>query len=90
MLLPRASEMTSHYEYKLPPTITQEDGRLHRYQLQLYKQAGAPDQQVQVEVTLPASARTVSVHPEPSAQDADTIYFTIELDSDQLITVTYD
>jgi hypothetical protein len=90
MLLPRASELTSHYEYNLPPTVTQEDGQLQRYQLRLYKQAGAPEQQVQVAVTLPAGSRLLSTQPEPSAQDADTIFFTINLDGDQLITVAYD
>jgi hypothetical protein len=90
MLLQRASELTSRYEYDLPSTIIQEEGQFQRYQLRLYKQAGAPEQQVQVAVTLPPGARKVSIQPEPSALDADTIYFAINLDSDQLITVSYD
>ncbi len=90
MLLPKASQLTSHYEYELPSTITQEDGQYQRYELRLYKQAGAPEQRAQVAVTLPTGARMVSAQPQPSAKDADTIYFTINLDSDQSITITYD
>jgi hypothetical protein len=89
MLVPRDSELTSQYRYELPSTITQSNGGEQRYQLNLYRQAGAPVHTVQVAVTLPDGAQLVSAMPEPTAQEADTIYFTINLDSDQVLTVAY-
>lgn len=89
ILLPRSSELTSQYEYELPSTIVKKDGDLQQYRLRLYKQAGTPDQPVQIAVTLPPGAQIDSVSPEPSRQDNGTIYFTIDLDSDQSITVNF-
>ena len=90
MLLPKAAQASSHFQYELPSTITQEFEKYQRYELRLYKQAGASEQKVEVALTLPAGSRLVSTQPQPSAQDGSTVYFTINLNSDQMITITYD
>jgi hypothetical protein len=89
MLVPRDSELTSQYRYQLPATITQNNGRMQQYQLHLYRQAGAPVYPVQVAVTLPDGAQLVSAAPEPTAQESDTVHFTVDLDSDQVLTINY-
>ncbi|NCF67371.1 MAG: DUF4012 domain-containing protein [Chloroflexi bacterium] len=89
MLLPRDAEVTSQYRYELPAAITQKEGQLRHYQLRLYRQAGAPVHPVQVAVTLPYNAQLVSAVPQPTAQEANTVYFTTDLDSDKTLTVTY-
>jgi hypothetical protein len=90
MLLPRASELTSQFTYALPPTITQDEGRHKKYQLRLHKQAGTPAQPVEIAVTIPHGARFLSAQPQPAAVENDTIYFNLDLNSDQTISVTYD
>ena len=90
MLLPRASELTSHYEYELPATITQERNQHRQYELQLYRQAGTAGQQIEVAVSLPDGARFISAEPEPSSRDAGTVYFKVDLAGDQLISLIYE
>jgi len=89
MLLPRGSEVTSQFVYDLPSTIVKNNGKFQQYQLQLHKQAGAAARPVEIAVTLPEGAQFVSAQPEPDLKERDTIHFTIDLDSDNFITVIY-
>jgi hypothetical protein len=90
MLLPRATEMTSQYKYMLPDTITANEGRSRQYQLDLYKQAGITDQEVEIAVTIPPGTQLISAQPEPNVQVGETVTFNFELDSDKTISVTYE
>ena len=89
MLIPRGASLISQYRYQLPATITQVDGQIRQYQLHLIKQAGVSPYQVLVTVTLPVGTKLESVSPELDKKDSTTLQFTIELDSDQWITVRY-
>ena len=89
MLLPRGSEITSEFQYKLPATITRGTAAGRAYTLQLYKQAGIPPHLVQVRITLPSGAAMITAEPQPAARDGRTLFFNITLDKDQQITVVY-
>ena len=89
MIIPQSSELTSQYLYHLPPTITQDAGQFRQYQLHLIKQAGAPAQQVEIQVTIPEGATIASASPDPNRVELDTLHFAITLDRDQWISVTF-
>ena len=84
MLVPKASELQSQYRYTLPATITQDVGRNKQYQLRLYKQAGAPEQPVEIAVTIPQDAKFLSAQPQPTAVENKTIFFNINLNNASL------
>ncbi len=89
MLVPRAGQMTSHYTYQLPSTITKINDATNQYQLILAKQAGIPAHPVEVTVQLPQGTNLAFAEPKPSSISGEEVTFEIELDSDQGILVRY-
>ena len=90
MLVPKASELTSQFTYELPDTITRDVGRQREYQLRIYKQAGSPDEPIEIAVTVPTNTRIITANPTPTRQEGRTAHFSLILDSDQSITITFD
>jgi hypothetical protein len=77
--------------YTTPPLV-ESFGPYHRYRLLIQKQPGMLGELVSVQVTLPASAKIVSVSPEASATYSlgqPIIEFRVELVTDQWIEVVY-
>ncbi|MCB8944126.1 MAG: DUF4012 domain-containing protein [Ardenticatenaceae bacterium] len=92
-LVPIGQTLTSHYRYQLPGSIIQSQGNNHTYQLMLQKQAGSLPPSVQVTVTLPPHSELVSTTPAATAVSeaaaATTLHFSLTLETNSLITVTY-
>jgi hypothetical protein len=89
MLLPRGEEIVSEFRYNLPESVVQTADEGGLYTLQLMKQAGAPPHIVQVSITPPPGKDVTNVSPEPTAVVEDTYIFTVELDSDRVISLAY-
>lgn len=89
MLLPQGEEINSSFRYNLPQSIIQEEGARSEYRLEILKQAGARPHHVQVSVTVPPGKTVIDTFPVPTAVDNDTYIFALELDRDQIISLTY-
>lgn len=90
LLLPRGEEIVSEYQYSLPDSIVQHSGDgLATYTLRLRKQAGARPHHFQVAITPPPGKDVVSTSPDAAAVEGDTYFFSVELDGDQDISLTY-
>ena len=89
MLLPRGGETTSEFHYMLPDSISQATGDTRLYRLQLIRQAGTEPYFVQVSITLPEGASLQEAVPQPVATEGNTYRFTIEMDRDQSIGLSY-
>ena len=89
MLLPRGEEVVSEFHYYLPESVVQQLDGSEKYTLQLMKQAGTPPHIVQVTVTPPPGRSVTAVSPEPTALKGGSYIFTLELDGDTAISMTY-
>ena len=89
MLLPRGEEVVSEFHYYLPESVLQQLDGSEKYTLQLMKQAGTPPHIVQVTVTPPPGRSVTAVSPEPTALKGGSYIFTLELDGDTAISMTY-
>lgn len=89
MLLPRGEEISSEFRYNLPDSIIQREDGASIYTLQLVKQAGTRPTIVQVALTPPPGSTVINAEPEPMAIENNTYIFSIELDQDQTVTLTY-
>lgn len=89
-VLPRGGELQTHFTYTLPPGVvqTRADGS-HSYQLRVLGQAGAGDQALTVAVTLPPSAVSVQTTPAEATIDGRTVTFSLRLEADVDLQVTY-
>ncbi len=77
--------------YRTPPLVIQE-GPYYRYRLVAQKQAGTLAEPLNVQITLPAGARTVYTDPQPAASyslDQPVLEFRLTLTSDRTIEVVY-
>lgn len=88
-LLPWAQTLTSSYTYQLPAGVVNTVNGQRQYQLVVYKQAGTPAQPLEVVVQLPSGAALISAHPKPTAVSGATIIFSVDLDSNQHLHLTY-
>ena len=80
------------YEYTTPPLI-ERVGPYMRYRLLIQKQPGMLQEAVNVQVTLPANARTFSVTPAPVANyalDRPIVEFRFVLNADQWVEIIYE
>lgn len=92
----RASVDYNHSEryqflYHTPPLVIQE-GPYYRYKLLVQKQPGTLAEPLNVQITLPADARTVYSDPPPAASyslDQPVLEFRLTLESDQTIEVVF-
>lgn len=89
LLVMPGEQVTSRYRYHLPDTIVQTDDNEHIYQLMLQKQAGSRPQQAEITINLPPHAEFLSAVPAATAVDGTTIQLSLTLDTNQLITLTY-
>ncbi|MDX1415159.1 MAG: DUF4012 domain-containing protein [Candidatus Promineifilaceae bacterium] len=89
MLVPRGESVTSHYRYQLPQVVTPDEDQAQTYQLQLKKQAGAPSIKTEVTINLPEDTTLISVAPVPTSIDANILFFEVDLNSDQWISIQY-
>lgn len=79
------------FRYSTPPLVTQE-GPYYRYKLLVQKQPGTLTEPLNVQITLPAGARTVYTDPQAAASyslDQPVLEFRLTLTSDQTIEVVY-
>lgn len=92
----RASVDYNHSEryqflYTTPPLVTQE-GPYYRYKLLVQKQPGTLGEPINVQITLPAGARTVYTDPQAATSyslDQPVLEFRLTLTSDRTIEVVY-
>ncbi|MFN2138563.1 MAG: DUF4012 domain-containing protein [Candidatus Promineifilaceae bacterium] len=89
MLLPRGETIESRFQYTLPETVVQQEGETRVYGLEVLKQSGVRPYTVQVSVTLPPASTYISAEPQPLAVEDNTLFFTIELDSDRALSISY-
>jgi hypothetical protein len=89
MLVPRGEEVVSEFHYNLPESVVQSLDGSEQYTLQLMKQAGAPPHILQVTITPPPGRSVTAVSPEPTALRGDSYIFSLELDGDKAISMTY-
>ncbi|MGQ9850010.1 MAG: DUF4012 domain-containing protein [Aggregatilineaceae bacterium] len=79
------------FRYSTPPLVTQE-GPYYRYKLLVQKQPGTLAEPLNVQITLPAGARTVYTDPQAAASyslDQPVLEFRLTLTSDRTIEVVY-
>lgn len=77
--------------YRTPPLI-EAFGPYQRYTLVLQKQPGTFGDQVNVQVTLPANATTITISPEPAASyvlERPILEFLLKLETDQTLEIIY-
>ncbi|GAB4418217.1 MAG: hypothetical protein Kow00106_14180 [Anaerolineae bacterium] len=77
--------------YHTPPLVTQQ-GPYYRYKLLVQKQPGTLAEPLNVQITLPADARTVYTDPSPAASyslDQPVLEFRLTLESDRTVEVVY-
>lgn len=88
-----AFDTSERYQYSYQtPGLIEDFGPYKRYRLLVQKQPGTPGEGINVQVTLPADAQTISVSPEPAASynlDRPIIEFLLNLQSDQWVEVIY-
>lgn len=90
LLVPIGQQTNSDYHYLLPKVIISDENEANQYQLTLRKQAGSQPESTSVSITLPDGATLITSNPLPSAINENTISFDITLDTDKIITLTYD
>lgn len=89
MLLPRGAEATVYFQYELPAEVmsSENDGKVYR--LVIYKQPGTRPEPLQLTVSLPAGAELVQASPAPTDRDGDSLLYTLLLQSNMELSVTF-
>jgi hypothetical protein len=82
-------ELTTHFEYDLPPVARPSEGRW-RYELLIQKQPGTDSPPVSLVVVLPPDAQLLSAVPPPRRVEGTAVTFALELDTDVVIEVIYE
>jgi hypothetical protein len=91
-VVPFDEQIRLEFEYTVPDAV-QEYGLYRRYQLLLQKQPGTRAERANVQITLPAGSRVVSVTPTPLdifLLDAPIIEFRLSMLTDQQIEILFE
>ncbi|NHZ72645.1 MAG: hypothetical protein GWP17_06145, partial [Aquificales bacterium] len=72
-----------------PKMIASDEYGTNQYQLTIRKQAGSVPESASISVTLPNGAKLIEANPKPSAINGEMILFDIILDTDKIMTLTY-
>lgn len=88
-LLPIAQEMTTYFTYQLPNGIIQTIANGRQYDLQIYNQAGAKPEPVQVMVQLPEGAQLINAQPTPDKIEGNVVYFKFNLTANTAVSVQF-
>jgi hypothetical protein len=89
ILLPPGQKLGVTFEYALPPSIVSQVSDLDVYELTIRKQPGTEAQSVTVIITLPEGAKLVGAEPDASSVIGPKVTFSLELRTDEKITVKY-
>jgi len=89
LMIPYGQSVSSSYQYLLPQVTTMIDNDVKQYQLTIRKQAGTGSDSANISVILPTDAELIDANPKPSKIDGENIFFDIILDTDKIISVTY-
>jgi hypothetical protein len=90
LLVPYGQSVSTNFQYLLPQITTMTDNNVNQYQLTIRKQAGTGSDSAKISVELPPGTTLVDATPKPSKIDEKTIFFDQILDTDKIITVTYE
>lgn len=88
LLLPRASETTATFDYRLPEGVVQSQEGVQVYQLAIFKQPGTRPEQLNLTVSLPAGATFVNASL-PAQVDGGQVTIDTALATNLAITVRY-
>lgn len=88
-LVPYGQSISNQYHYLLPQVATTVEDNVNQYQLTVRKQAGTELDSATISINLPAGSEFISAKPTPKEIDGETLIFEIILDTDKIITVTY-
>jgi hypothetical protein len=89
ILLQQGGELTTDFDYLLPPTIVKSSQDGEHYKLVVRKQAGTKSETLLVKVTLPPDSIFIDSNPSPSSVDKRTITFETVLDTDIVISLHF-
>ena len=89
LMVPYGQSVSSMYHYQLPKMIASDEYGTNQYQLTIRKQAGSVPESASISVTLPNGAKLIEANPKPSAINGEMILFDIILDTDKIMTLTY-
>ena len=81
--------MSANYQNQLPQITKLTDNGTKQYKLTVRKQAGTGSDSVVISVILPAGATFIDASPQPREIDGENVFFEITLDTDKIITVSY-
>lgn len=90
LLVPYGQSVSSNYQYLLPQITMLADNNATQYQLTVRKQAGTGPDSANISIILPTGTTLIDANPKPSNIDEETIFFDIILDTDKIISVTYE
>jgi hypothetical protein len=90
LVVPLGGERTTVFHYRLPPSVLIHDARGWQYALNIQKQPGTPALPVTFKLRMPPNATLVAASPEPTASQDGTLTFTLALDTDKTIAVTFE
>ena len=83
-------ERETTFRYQLPAGTVAREGAVWHYNLTLQKQPGTNALPVAVRLRLPRGAVLTSASVAPIARELDTVVFTLHLDRDQQLDITFD
>jgi len=90
MLIPAGQERILQLVYRLPPTVLRSEGGIETYRLVVQKQPGSPAYPLRVSIDLPAGAQLLSATPPLTAQNGQTISFSVEaVDRDTAFSIQF-
>jgi hypothetical protein len=89
MLLPQSEEATITFEYELPGNIISTADGLHVYELKVNKQPGMQTEPLSISVKLPPGASLRDVSPASAQVEGSVIVFRTDLDSNVVLTISY-
>ncbi len=89
LMVPYGENMSANYQYLLPQITTLTDNGTKQYKLTVRKQAGTGSDSATISVILPVGATLIDASPQPNKMDGENVFFDIILDTDKIITVTY-
>lgn len=89
LLVPRASETTAGFRYRLPAAVVEPAGDGALYRLTIFKQPGLRPEPLRLTVTLPDGAALLSATPAPSTIDGNHLTFETTLETNLTFSVRY-
>lgn len=88
-MLPVGQQLTSHFTYQLPAGMVHPTPEGQKYELHIYKQAGARPEPMQIVVQLPEGAKLIKAQPAPVSADNNIVIFEFDLVSDTAVSVIF-